>query len=462
MRGLLLAALALVALTFGCERGSVTPGADIPADADVVAFVDVSVVPMDRDIVLEHQTVVVTEGVITAVQSADFEPPEGAMLIDGEGRFLIPGLTEMHGHLPNPDMPEEVTENVLFLYVANGVTTVRGMQGNTSQLALRERIDAKEVVGPRLILGSPSMTGDRVERPEQGDSLVRQYHRDGFDLLKVHEGLSAETYDAIAAAANEVDIPFAGHVSDHVGLLHALAAGQTTIDHLDNYIEALVPVEQRPDVPPGLRGAATLLERVDESALQAVVAATVAADASVVPTMVLWETGLFPSRPASEIVAERAELRYMPAETVTAWTASVDQRLSEVEPDVMRRFAAMRRRILAVLYQGGARILLGTDSPQIFSVPGFSIHREMALYVEIGMTPYEVLASGTRVVADYFGERFGVIAEGARGDLVLVDDNPLENMRTLREPVGVVVNGTWISREEIRGRLDQIAAYYAR
>ena len=126
-------------------------------------------------------------------------------------------------------MPAEVTENVLFLYVANGVTTVRGMQGNASQLVLRERIAAGEVVGPDLILGSPSLNGNRVESAEQAEALVREYHEAGFDLLKVHEGLTPEEYDAIATTANELGIPFAGHVSDHVGLFKALEAGQTIV-----------------------------------------------------------------------------------------------------------------------------------------------------------------------------------------------------------------------------------------
>jgi imidazolonepropionase-like amidohydrolase len=439
----------------------------LDSDAPVFAFVNVDVVPMDgggddnRGRLVVGQTVLVQGGLIT--EMGPFEAvaiPENAMRIDGEGQYLMPGLTEMHGHLPNPNMPEEVTENVLFLYIANGVTTVRGMQGNASQLALRERIEAGELPGPRLILGSPSMNGEGVESPEQAEALVREYHEAGFDLLKVHEGLTPEVYDAIANTARELGIPFAGHVSDHVGLFHALEAGQTTIDHLDNLVEALVPEERKPDEPAGLRGVDELLDAVDESRLPSVIQALLDADVSVVPTMVLWESGIFATRPSADLLEERTEIQYMPSEMVAAWTSAVDDRVAETEPEAMRRVAELRRRVLKALHEGGVRILLGTDSPQIFSVPGFSIHREMAFYQDSGMAPYEALASGTSVVGDYFGEDFGRVAPGQRADLILLTANPLEDVANVARRSAVMVNGTFWSEEDIATRLDAIADSY--
>jgi len=366
----------------------------------------------------------------------------------------------MHGHLPNPDLPAAVTENVLFLYVANGVTTVRGMQGHPTQIQLRARIDSGELVGPRLVLGSPSMSGGSVTTVEDGERLVREYKAAGFDLLKVHENLSPEVYDAIAATAKEIGIPFGGHVTDTVGLFHALSAGQTTIDHLDNYVEALVPEGQAPSDAPGLLGAEQLLSRIDESLLPQLVQATLDADASVVPTMVLWESGIYATRPSAELLAERTEVRYMPKDMVERWVQSVDERVSSSDPELLRRLAELRRRILAALHEGGARILLGTDSPQIFSVPGFSIHREMQFYVDSGMSPYEVLSSGTRVVGDYFGENFGTVTVGESADLILVDGNPLEDVKNVSRISGVMARGKYVSREEIEKRLEAIAASY--
>jgi imidazolonepropionase-like amidohydrolase len=449
--------ITILALSIGCAE------VQAPSSSPTVtAFVGVNVVPMDGDRVVENQTVLVEAGHISAFgPAAEVEVPEGATRIDGAGKYLMPGLAEMHGHLPSPETPEEVTENVLFLYVANGVTTVRGMQGNPSQIPLRARVDRGEIVGPRLILGSPSMSGETVRSIEDGKRLVREYKDAGFDLLKVHEGLSPEVYDAIAETAREVGIPFAGHVTDTVGLLHALAAGQSTVDHLDNYVEILVPEERAPKEPPGLRGAERLLSLVDESRLPRVVEATLEADASVVPTMVLWESGIYPTRPSAELLKERTEVRYMPKDTVERWVRAVDERLPQSDRELLRRLAELRRRILAALHQGGVRILLGTDSPQIFSVPGFSIHREMQLYVEAGMTPFEVLSAGTRVVGDYFGENFGAIAAGESADLILVDKNPLEDVKNVSRISGVMARGRYLSREDIEKRLAAIAASYA-
>ncbi len=431
------------------------------AAQSVTAFVGVNVVPMDRERLLENQTVLVENGHVAALGPAgEVEVPEGATRIDGAGKYLMPGLAEMHGHLPNPDLPAAVTENVLFLYVANGVTTVRGMQGHISQIPLRARIESGELVGPRLVLGSPSMSGGSVTTVEDGERLVREYKAAGFDLLKVHEDLSPEVYDAIAATAKEIGIPFGGHVSDTVGLFHALSAGQTTIDHLDNYVEALVPEGQAPSDAPGLLGAEQLLSRIDESRMPQVVQATLDADASVVPTMVLWESGIYATRPSADLLAERTEVRYMPKDMVERWVQAVDERVSSSDPEMLRRLAELRRRILIALYQGGVRILLGTDSPQIFSVPGFSIHREMRFYVDSGMSPYDVLSSGTRVVGDYFGENFGTISVGESADLILVDGNPLEDVGNVSRISGVMARGRYVSREEIEKRLEAMARSY--
>ena len=449
---------AILLLSISCtEVQAPTDG----AARTVIAFVGVNVVPMDSERVVENQTVLVENGHIAAFGPVDdVEVPEGATRIEGSGKYLMPGLAEMHGHLPNPDLPAAVTENVLFLYVASGVTTVRGMQGHPSQIPLRARIDSGELVGPRLILGSPSMSGGSVATVEDGTRLVREYKDAGFDLLKVHENLSPEVYDAIASTAKEVGIPFGGHVTDTVGLFHALSAGQTTIDHLDNYVEALVPEGAGPAEAPGLLGAEQLLARIEESRLPQVVQATLDADASVVPTMVLWESGIYATRPSAELLAERTEVRYMPKDIVARWVQAVDERVSSSDPEMLRRLAELRLRILTALHAGGVRILLGTDSPQIFSVPGFSIHREMQFYVDSGMTPYEVIASGTRVVGDYFGENFGTIAAGKGADLILVDGNPLEDVKNVSRISGVMARGKYLSREEIQKKLEAMAAAY--
>jgi imidazolonepropionase-like amidohydrolase len=358
-------------------------------------------------------------------------------------------------------MVQSDARNLLFLYVANGVTTVRGMQGERSQLGLRARIARGQSLGPRLFVASPSMSGGRVTTPGQGEQLVREYNEQGYDLVKMHEGLSPDVFDAVAATANELGLPFGGHVPDAVGLRHAIESGQVSIDHLDNTIEALVPDEQLP-VGGGLFGVGGLLDRVDTTLLPQLVEDTRAAGAWAVPTMVLWETVFFGDRSAAELRAVRPEVRYMPPETVEQWERVVDERAAAADPETNRRVAELRRRILQALHEGGVPIVLGTDSPQIFSVPGFSVHHEMALWVEVGMTPYEVLEAGTRRVAEYFDalDDFGTIEIGRRADLLLLTANPLDDIANVARRGGVMVNGNWWSEARIQERLAGIAQFY--
>jgi hypothetical protein len=296
----------------------------------------------------------------------------------------------------------------------------------------------------------------------QAEQLVREYRQIGYDLVKVHEDLTLPVFDALAATANEVGIPFGGHVPDRVGLLHALEAGQASIDHLDNYLQALVPEETPSAELPGRQGIGGLMEVVDHSRIPQLVEATKAASAWVVPTMVLWETAFYGDRSAAEMRTWRPEVRYMPPETVEAWEQAVDERLAVADPETNRRVSALRRTMLKALHDGGAAILLGTDSPQVFSVPGFAMHHEMQLWVEIGMTPYQVLEIGTRRVAEYFDatEDFGSVAVGHRADLLLLTANPIEDIANVASRAGVMVSGRWIPETHIQDRLADIAIFY--
>ncbi len=450
-------AAALLAMA-ACGGG----GPETVVEGDI-AFVNANVLPMDAERVLEGQTVVVADGRIAAIgPSAEVGPAEGVEIIDAAGGYLLPGLAELHGHLPNPRMTDRDARNLMFLYIANGVTTVRGMQGHPSQFGLRERVASGAIVGPRLLLGSVSINGRDVSTPAEAEQLVREYQVAGYDLIKMLEGVSVETYDAAARTAAEVGIPLAGHVPDSVGLFHALASGQASIDHLDNYIEALVPDDELPDDVPAIVGLGGLLERVDESRLPEVVSATLEAGVWVVPTMVLWETGIFAARAAADVEAERPEVRYMPPETVERWRQAVAGSLARSEVETNRQIAELRRTILLALYEAGANIALGTDSPQTFSVPGFSAHRELRYYVELGMTPYDALVIGTRKPAEYFGaeEEFGTVAVGRSADLILLTADPLADIANTERRAGVMVRGRWFPEDEIQRRLEEIAVFY--
>ncbi|HEX7091001.1 MAG TPA: amidohydrolase family protein [Longimicrobiales bacterium] len=443
------------------EEAAASGGAH--AQPPVVAFVGANVVPMDRERVIENQTVIVRDGRIAEVGPAgQVRVPAGALRIEAAGKYLLPGLAEMHGHIPGGRAPREYIDDVLFLFVANGVTTVRGMQGHPRQLGLRDSVMQGLTLGPTLVLASPALSGQSVRTVEDARRLVREYHRAGYDLLKVHEGLSPEIYDAIAETARELGIPFGGHVSDLVGLHAALAAGQVTIDHLDNYILAA----ERDDSP--LRDAMPqerarqLPFHLDEAKIPELAAATRRAGAWVVPTMPLWEVLQGASEPA-EALLQRPELKYVPPQPVQRWADAVRRIQERTDRDAARAHIAFRKRMLKALADAGVGILLGSDAPQIFNVPGFSIHREMRAMVEAGLTPYQVLESGTRNVALYLGtpDEFGTVAPGRRADLILLEANPLEDVGNVARRAGVMVRGRWLPESEIQARLARIAAAYA-
>lgn len=410
-----------------------------------VAFANVSVVPMTGNQVLPGQTVVVTGDRISALGPAKTTAvPEGATRIDGQGKFLMPGLAEMHGHIPPPTAPRELVDNVLFLYVATGVTTVRGMQGAPGQLDLREAAKRGEIVAPNLYLAGPQFSGNAVKSAEDATARVRQQKSEGWDLLKVQEGLSVPAYDAMAKTAKEVGIRFGGHVPDEVGLLHAIDMGQETFDHIDGYIEQL-------------DGRA---KPVDDKALQDLVQRTRKAGAWIVPTMVVWETLQGPVTLESR--TGQPELRYLPAAQVEQWTKSLDSRLKnpQFNPAQAKLHIDNRMKILKALHTGGVGVLLGSDAPQQFNVPGYSIHREMQRMADAGISPYEVVKSGTANVGQYFKgqDAFGTIAVGQRADLILVDANPLQNLGNMEKRSGVMVRGRWLPASEIDARLAKIAA----
>ncbi|WP_407353974.1 amidohydrolase family protein [Luteimonas sp. R10] len=424
----------------------------------MIAFVGVDVVPMDRETVLEDHTVIVEDDRITAVGPADeVEIPEGAQRIDGAGRYLMPGLAEMHGHVPGPDDPGYV-EDVLFLYVSNGVTTVRNMAGHPSHLELRERIADDDLLGPTLFTASPWLSPDKAGTPEAAAQAVREYHAAGFDLVKLGS-IPPEAYDAMADTAHDIGMPFGGHIPEGVGLVRALEARQASIDHLDRYAEFLVPDgADTGGRDPGFFGSGRA-GLIDTDRIPEAVRRTLQAGTWNVPTLSLVEHLASPE-PAEAMIAW-PEMRYMPQEVRDGWVRAKHEFAArdDFQPQAARRLVEVRRQLTKALHDGGAPIALGSDAPQFFNVPGFSIHHEMAMMVAAGLTPYEVLVTGTRNPALYFGtpDAFGTVAPGRRADLILLQANPLDDIGNVRKRAGVMVRGRWLPEDEIQARLEAIA-----
>jgi len=414
------------------------------------AFVGVSVLTMENDAVLADETVIVSQGKIASVlPAANAQIPIGAVRIEGKGKFLMPGLAEMHAHIPGGAVTDQAVERTLFLYAANGVTTIRGMLGDPRHLVYRERAAKAETISPLIYTAGPSFNAKTAATIPMAVEAVIAQKKAGYDLLKIHPGVPRDVFDALAAKADELKMPFAGHVPAAVGLMRALYARYATIDHLDGYVEGLTA---NPAVHSQFFGT-NLMSAVDESRFASLVSASKAAGVWQVPTQVLMDN-LLNDLPTSTLVA-RPEMKYaIPQESIKNWTAQ-REKFQQIPQADRAKLLGLRRRFIKALHDAGVPFALGSDAPQLWNVPGFSAHRELRSLVDAGLTPYQALRTATKNVGTYFRTESttGTIAAGKRADLVLLDANPLVNIDNSTRIAGVMVNGRWMSRAAIDKRL---------
>ena len=450
----------LAAIVFmGCEDAAqAAPG--------TIAFTHVNVLPMTAETVLADQTVVVVDGRITEVGAAgDVMLGRGATVIDGTDQYLMPGLAEMHAHVPPGDNPpRDAVEDLLFLYVANGITTIRGMLGSDYQIPLADELERSEVLGPNFYVAAPSLNGTTAPTAEAAEGLIRAAKESGYDLMKIHPGIPLDAWDRMAEVAEEVNLTFGGHVPADVGLVHAIETGMSTVDHLDGYVQAIASDNVQAQVNAGTISLGGLVEGVDEGKLAEIVQLTIDNDVYVVPTMYLWEN-LY-GFPDADAILSQPEMKYVSQSQRDAWRRQSEGNARGGEEEVAA-YLALRKQVLKELSDAGAGILMGTDSPQMFNVPGYALHRELQVVAEAGISNYEILKSGTAWVGKYVADHleldgsFGTVAAGQRADLVLLGSNPIDDLENLTDRVGVMVRGRWVSRKEIDLGLAALAAKHA-
>lgn len=408
--------------------------------------------------IYENVSVVIKDGLISAI--GQYNVHGQAEVVDGRGKFLVPGLTEMHAHIPvATDGNDTLVKETLFLYLSQGITNIRGMLGNSYHLELRQEVEDGDVLGPRIYTSSPSMNGNSIPSKEDAIEKVQQYKNDGYDFLKIHPGIQLDVWNELEKTAKEVGIYYAGHVPVNVGIRRALSAGYGTVDHLDGFVEGLVPESE--DVAEDANGffGFNFTDIVDVKLIPELVEMAIANDVAVVPTQTLFTRWFSPSDP-TEMMME-PEMKYMPAQTRFTWRQNKSRILNDTSytAEKWQRFIEVRNSLLREMDRQGITFLLGSDAPQVMNVPGFSLHHEMNDMAEVGISNYKILHSGTAAPATYFHatNEYGTIVQGASADLILLNKDPLQDISNMSSIESVVVKGKVISKSEIEKTLESIA-----
>lgn len=441
----------------------------------VTAFVGVTVLPMtDGPAELADQTVIVDGDKIAELGPRATTPiPAGAVIIRGDGRVLMPGLADMHGHV--------TTRDELALYLANGVTMVRSMWGEPPVLRMREEVGRGVLAGPDLVVAGRIVDGaDPIHfgtvaatSPEIARRTVAEQRAAGYDFVKVYAHLDLATFDALAAEAKAADIPFGGHVPDAVPTDHAMRAGMASIEHLTGFAKSIAATPVILDTgtafdPEALktvaavgRGDVVAASLQDPAKLAALAAEARAAGTAIVPTMALIDS-YTASADQVRAAAARDEMRYMSPGVRGLWRA-LDPLFLSRSPEIGAGFGRLRANYLAqikAVHDAGGLLLVGTDAPNPYVFTGFDVAREVVNLAEAGLSPREALLASTRNAARFLGRdgQVGVITPGARANLLLLDANPLTDLGALRRIQGVVKAGRWYDRRQLDAMLEDIAS----
>jgi imidazolonepropionase-like amidohydrolase len=428
---------------------------------------NVGLIPMTSDTLIQDATVLVRDGRITAVApDRKLEVPAGAHHIDGCGKYLIPGLADMHVHLYSDDeTPDSLASDELGVMLASGVTVIRLMIGTPEHLVLRGKIESGRLLGPQLWVASPQFIGKPdinsrvVTTPEQASTGVKEVADAGYDFVKLTTEITPAVYDAVVAEAARNGIRVIGHVDPRVGVARALAAGQH-IEHLDNYLESVLA-----DSAPTRSSVSDLgvfrprnwesLDYVDGRKVDQIAGATARARVYTTPTLTMFKEAFGLGQP-DEMIRARPDWAMMPAGVRNLYLKARDHYWKNPPTEARRqRWVAVRNQLVKAISDSGGKIMAGSDTPEWFLGYGFTLHRELESLVAAGLTPYQALAAASRTPAEFLHalRDWGTIEPGKRADLVLLSANPLEDIRNTTRIEGVAVGGRWLPQASLRRML---------
>jgi imidazolonepropionase-like amidohydrolase len=427
------------------------------------------------------QTVLIQDQRIVAIgKTAEVKLPADSEVADGHGKFLIPGLWDMHAHIAAVSPAD--ADNYLTLFIANGVTGVREMHSYFPEMifALRKSIQDDKRLGPWIVAAgamidgpNPSAGGALVaSSDEAARAAVRSLKKRGADFIKVHSKLPRDAYFGVADEAKRQGLPFAGHVPESVSAQEASDAGQKSIEHLTGLWiscsadESSLRNEMTRELASGRAGDLVPLMRVwlkpfdsfRESKAESLYRSFTRNHTWQTPTLVLVKAACSLDDPD---FTSDPRVRYMPAFVQGFWDVGNPQNQAlRKSLSNLKRVSARSLEEVGKMHRAGVEIMTGTDTPFPFCFPGFSLHDELALLLKAGLTPMEALQCATRNPARYLGriEDVGTIEKGKFADLLLLDANPLEDIKNTQRIAAVIVHGHLLNRETLRTMLEQVAS----
>lgn len=407
---------------------------------DAIAFIGVNVIITGREQILENQTVIVSGEKITEIgPSTNTRVPRGALKIDGTGKYLMPGLVDMHAHLNSPkEFP---------LYLANGVTTVFNLNGRLAHLKWREEIKQGTMAGPNIYSCGPTIRV--LKKAEDARRIMEEQNKAGYDSIKIYNWVSKEAYEVLIEEAGKRDMLFVGHIPREPGFEGVLKARQA-IAHAEEFIYTFF--DNNVD---------------DDSRLTQAVQKTREAGVPVIATLVAFDHIIQQAENLPALLA-KPEMKYLAPWVRSEWSPEKNlYKKKFANPEsitYLNKSIALQKKLIQSLRKAGVRVLTGTDAMNMGVVPGFSLHEELRNLIDIGFTSFEAILAATLHPADFLSRsgEFGSVSVGQRADLVLTEGNPMEDISRISRPAGVMVRGRWLPQSELQRMLDGVPTAYAK
>jgi len=462
--------LLLAAIFVTCSCSSAPPPS--------LAITHVTLIDATGAVPKVDMTVFIADEQIAAIgPSNSVSIPRTTKTVDARGKFLIPGLVDMHAHLTGAGEPTGSREFILPLLLSNGITTVRDMGGNLESLImLRHEIESRKLRAPRLFFAGPYLDGQPpffqpslvVTNSAEARADVHSLISQGVDFIKVQSNLSRDAYFAIADVCRREHITFVGHVPDHVTAAEASDAGQKSIEHLTGVLRACSgdePLLMRRQFATAPKKATTwqslnnelswereLLQSYSDQQAEALIAKFIRNQTWQVPTLILLRNDAYPTPQTDPSRDPRRS--YIPFQVLANWEKGAkDRDKGATAQEFVLRESLMQAslRIVGKMNAAGVPIMAGTDTTAPFIFPGSSLHEELALLVQAGLTPMQALQAATKLPAEFLGKQQmqGTIQNGKIADLLLLDANPLEDIRNTEKIRAVVLRGKLLDRSSL-------------